>query len=101
MFDGTQSGEQERPIVVTRRVFNAGKEMLAEVEAGATGPAFENAREKAAQCRAAADGIGAAFWDDVFNYLMEREAAGAGTEIVILEEGESYDFETGKVVRKA
>lgn len=78
------------PVVVKRAAYDAGMKLEAAVKAGARGPAFENARDKAAECRAAADERGAAFWEEVFNFLMSRESVSAGTEIVILEEGQVY-----------
>ena len=78
------------PVVVRRAAYDAGMKLEDEVKAGAVGPAFENARDKAAACRAAGDDEGAKFWDEVFDFLMWREGVAAGTEIVILEEGQVY-----------
>ena len=49
--------------------------------------------------RAAGDAAGAAFWDEVFRFTMTRECVAAGTETIILEEGETYDYEEEKVIR--
>jgi hypothetical protein len=78
------------PVVVRRAAYDAGMKLEAQVRAGERGPAFENARDKSAECRAAGDEPGAAFWEEVFNFLMDRESVDAGTETVILEEGETY-----------
>lgn len=95
--DGNE--EREAPVVVTRAVYDVAVKLDAQVKASRTGPAFETAREKAAQCLAAGDRDGAALWNDVFNYLMTVESVGADTETVILEKGESYDFEKSEIIR--
>jgi hypothetical protein len=87
------------PVVVKRTVYDAGMKLEAAVKAGVRGPAFENARDKTAECRAAGDAPGAAFWEEVFNFLMGRESVKAGTDIVILEEGETWDSDAGDVIR--
>jgi hypothetical protein len=78
------------PTVVRRVAYEAGMKLEAEVKAGASGPAFDIARDKAAACRAAGDGTGAAFWNEVFDFLATRESVSAGTPIIVLEEGETY-----------
>lgn len=49
------------PVVVNRTVYDAGMRLEAAVNAGIRGPAFENTRDKALECRAAGDAAGAAF----------------------------------------
>lgn len=88
----------EGPVVVGRPAYDAGMKLEAEVKAG-TGPAFEMAREKAAEFRTAGKTEDAAFWTEVFHFLMTRESVGAETEIIILEEGERYDWDEGEVKR--
>jgi len=90
--------EREGPVVVRRAAYDAGMKL----EAGrktADPPAFEIAREQAAQFRAAGKPDEAAFWDEVFQFLMTRESVGAETETIILEHGETYDWDEGKVIR--
>jgi hypothetical protein len=89
----------EGPVVVKRAVYDAGMKLEAEVDGGAGGPAFSSAEEKAAACREAGDTAGAAFWDEVFRFTMTRECVAAGTGTIILEEGETYDYEEEKVIR--
>jgi hypothetical protein len=89
----------EGPVVVKRAVYDAGMKLEAEVDGGADGPAFSNAEDKATSCRAAGDTAGAAFWDEVFRFTMTRECVAAGTGTIILEEGETYDYEEEKVIR--
>lgn len=87
------------PVVVGRAAYDAGVKLEAEVKAGVRGPAFENARDKALKCRTAGDAPGAAFWEEVFNFLTWRESVDAGTETVILEEGETWDADAGEIIR--
>jgi hypothetical protein len=89
----------EGPVVVKRAVYDAGMKLEAEVDGGADGPAFSNAEDKATACRAAGDTAGAAFWDEVFRFTMTRECVAAGNEIIILEEGETWDDDEGKVIK--
>jgi hypothetical protein len=89
----------EGPVVVRRPVYDAGMKLEDEVKAGANGPAFENAREKGHECHAAGDAAGAAFWYETFRFLMTRECVAACTETLILEEGETYDYENEEVIR--
>jgi hypothetical protein len=91
--------EMPGPVVVRRAAYDAGMNLEAEVKAGVRGPAFENARDKALKYRAAGDAPGAAFWEEVFNFLTWRESVAAGTDIVILEQGDTWDAETRKVFR--
>ena len=86
------------PIVVKRATYDAGMKLEAEEKAG-KGTAFTIAEDKAAECRAAGDESGAAFWTEVYQFTMTRECVDAGTEIIILEDGESYDYENEKVIR--
>jgi hypothetical protein len=88
----------EGPVVVKRAAYDAGMKLEAEERAGA-GTAFTIAEDKASSCREAGDTAGAAFWDEVFRFTMTRECVAAGTAIIILEEGETYDYEEEKVIR--
>jgi hypothetical protein len=89
----------EGPVVVKRAVYEAGMKLEAEVDGGAGGPAFSNAEDKATACREAGDTAGAAFWDETFRFPMTRECVAAGTETIILEEGETYDYDKEEVIR--
>ena len=92
------AGDDIGPIVVRRAAFDAGMKLEGEEREG-KGTAFTIAEDKAAECREAGDEPGAAFWTEVYQFTMTRECVDAGTEIIILEEGESWDDEEGKVVR--
>jgi len=95
----TDDDAGEGPVVVKRAVYDAGMKLEAEVDEGGSGPAFSNAEDKATSCRAAGDMAGAAFWDKTFRFLMTRECVAAGTKTLILEEGETYDYDGEKVIR--
>jgi hypothetical protein len=86
-------------VVVNRAVYDAGMKLETEVDGGADGPAFSNAEDKATSCRAVGDTAGAAFWDETFRFLMTRECLAAGTETIIIEPGETYDYEEERVIR--
>ncbi len=91
-------GLGEGPVVVRRAVYEAGMKLEAEEKAG-KGTAFTIAEDKATACRKAGDTSGAAFWDEVFRFTMTRECVAAGTETIILEDGETYDYENEEVIR--
>jgi hypothetical protein len=78
------------PVVVRRVAYDAGMKLEAAVTAGERGPAFEIAWGKMHECHAAGDATGTAFWEEVHNFLMERESVDADVETIILEEGETY-----------
>ena len=88
----------EGPVVVKRAAYEAGTTLEAEEKAG-KGTAFTIAEDKAAACREAGDETGAAFWTKVYQYTMTRECVAAGTETIILEEGETWDDDEGKVIK--
>ena len=94
-----QEDLSEGPVVVKRAVYDAATKHAAEVEAAGRGPAFEAAREKVHECHAAGDAAGEARWEEIFRFLMWRESVAAGTQTVILEDGETYDFENEEVIR--
>jgi hypothetical protein len=99
MFYNDSNEVPEGPVVVRRPVYDAGMKLEAEVKAGANGPAFENARGKVHECHEAGDAAGEAWWEEIFNFLMWSECVAAGTETVILEDGETWDDEEEKVIR--
>ena len=88
----------EGPVVVKRAAYDAGMKLESEEKAG-KGTAFTIAEDKATACREAGDTAGASFWDEVFRFTMTRECVAAGTEIIILEEGETYDYDNEEVIR--
>ena len=90
--------EREGPVVVRRPVYDAGMKLEAKVKAGDP-PAFETARAEAAKFREAGKADDAAFWTEIYQFLMWRESVGADTETIILEEGEAWDADEGEVIR--
>jgi hypothetical protein len=51
------------------------------------------------ECHAAGDAAGAARWEEIFKFLMWRESVDAGTDTIILEDGETYDYENEEVIK--
>jgi hypothetical protein len=51
------------------------------------------------ECHAAGDAAGEKWWEEIFNFLMWSECVAAGTETVILEDGETWDDDEGEVIR--
>ena len=101
MFYNDSNEVPEGPVVVRRPVYDAGMKLEDEVKAGASGPAFENAREKVHACHAAGDAAGEAWWEEIFRFLMWRDSVAAGTETIILEDGETYDYENEEVIKRS
>jgi hypothetical protein len=97
-YDEDRERREDEPILVRRAVNDAGQKLWDEVQPGA-GPAFEKANKKADECGAAGDKDGQAFWSSVAAHLMDREFATAGTETIILEEGDVWDSENEEVIR--
>lgn len=94
----TDASDDIGPIVVRRTIYDAGMKLEAEEREG-KGTAFTIAEDKASQCREAGDETGAAFWTEVYQFTMTRECVDEGTEIIILEEGESYDYENEEIIK--
>ena len=78
--------------------YDAGMKLEAE-EKGGKGTVFTIAEDKATACREAGDTAGAALWDEVYRFTMTRECVAAGTETIILEEGETYDYDKEEVIK--
>ena len=91
----------EGPVVVRRPIHDAGMKLEADVKAGTHGPAFEIARRRAEEFREAGKADDARFWTEVYDFLMTRESVGAEVETIILEEGEVYDWNVGKIERRS
>src|SRR5581483_2109667 len=84
-------------IVVQRQHYEAGMEVLKTAALG--NEAFAAAEKRRDECRAQGDEAGAAFWNSVWSFLMNKAVVAAGAEAVILEEGEEWDAEKEKVIR--
>jgi len=82
------------PVVVRRAVYDAATAVKAEGM-----PAFEHARLQVEIYREADDKGNAAFWEDIFNFLMWQQSVAAETKMVILEDGEEWDANAGAVIR--
>jgi hypothetical protein len=92
--------DEPGPIVVRRPVYDAGIKLEAEEAAGGW-TSFDAAEAKMDEAKAGGKTNEAAFWKEVHDFCMTREGVAAGTELVILEEGETYNWKLGKVERKS
>jgi hypothetical protein len=86
----------EKRVLVRREHYDAGMKILATAEPG--NAAFAVAEERAAECKAAGDQAGVAFWGKVYGFLMDKVAAAGDAETVILEAGEEWDGENERVI---
>ena len=86
--------------MVRRPVYDAGIKLEAEEAAGGW-TSFDAAEAKVDEASAAGKTDEAAFWKEVYDFCMTREGVAAGTAVVILEEGETYNWNLGRVERKS
>jgi hypothetical protein len=86
------------PIVVRRTVYEATRRFEKKLGAEAPG-AVGAAQNKADGYRDAGNARAAARWYDIYKYLMWQESVPAGTATIILEAGETYDYENEKVIK--
>jgi hypothetical protein len=93
--------DDQGPIVVRRPVYEAGIKLEAEEAAGSGWKSFDAAEAKMDEFKAAGKTDEAAFWKEVYDFCMTREGVAAGTQVVILEDGETYNWHAGKVERKS
>ena len=90
------------PVVVRRAAYDAAKKLEKQLKARKVkDPAFVMAEKKMDDFRAAGKTDEAAFWKEVHDYLMSRESVGASVKTIVLDEGESYNRDLGKVERKS
>ena len=90
------------PIVVKRAVYEEGLRLADDEKAGRTGgdKCFWVAERKRDERKEAGDQAGAAYWDEVREFAFEYDVCrDKETEIIILEEGETFDFTKGEVIR--
>ena len=92
--------DDQGPIVVRRPVYEAGIR-LEEAEAAGGIQSFDEAEARMDESKAAGKTDEAAFWKEVYDFCMTREGVAADTEVIILEEGETYNWNVGKVERKS
>ncbi len=100
MVNYNDDEDDQGPIVVRRPVYEAGIK-LEQAEAAGGIQSFDEAEANMDECKAAGKADEAAFWKEVYDFCMTRESVGADTEVVILEEGETYDWDKGKVIRRS
>lgn len=88
------------PVVVRRPAYEAAKKLEKSLKRRKIGdPAFVVAEKKMDDLRAAGKKDEAAFWKEVHDYLMSRESVAREVKTVVLDEGERYDWDLGKVIR--
>ena len=86
------------PIVVRRTVYEAALRFEKTLGPGAPG-AIGIAQARAENAKEQGKPKAASRWWEIHEYLMNRACSAAGTKTVILEAGETYDFENDKVIK--
>jgi hypothetical protein len=88
----------EGPVVVRRTIHEAALRFEKSMGPGAPG-AIGEAQDRMDKAYKAARPRAAARWRAIYRYLMGLAAVARRTRTVILETGESYDFENDRVIR--
>lgn len=90
------------PVVVRRAAYDEAKKLEKSLKRRkVSDPAFVMAEKKMDDLRAAGKTEEAAFWKEVHDYLMSRESVAKNVKTVVLEDGETYNWNVGKVERKS
>jgi hypothetical protein len=100
--DDALDDEVYGPIVVKRAVYEEGLRLADDEKAGRTkgDKCFWVAERKANERKAAGDEAGAAYWNEVREFAFEYDVCrDKETEIIVLEEGETFDFKKREVIR--
>ena len=88
--------------MVRRAAYEAAKKLEKSLKRRkVTDPAFVMAEKKMDDLKAAGKTDEAAFWKEVHDYLMSRENVAANVKTIVLDEGETYNWDSGKVERKS
>jgi len=87
------------PIVVRRTIRDAARAFEKTLGPGAPS-AIGIAQARAEQAKEQGKPKAASRWWDIHEYLMNRACSAAGTKTVILEAGETYDFENDQVIKR-
>ena len=88
----------EGPVVVRRTIYEAALRFEKSMGPGAPG-AIGEAQDRMDKAYKAGKPRAAARWKAIYRYLMGLAAVAKRTRTVILETGESYDFENDRVIR--
>ena len=88
----------EGPVVVRRTIYEAALRFEKSMGPGAPG-AIGEGQDRMDKAYQAGRPRAAARWRAIYRYLMGLAAVARRTRTVILETGESYDFERGRVIR--
>jgi len=97
-YEDDDPTREEGPVIVKRAVHDAALRFEKTMGPGAPG-AIGEAQGRAEKSRDAGKARTAARWWAIYRYLMTRAGAAKGTRTVILEAGESYDFERGRKIK--
>ena len=97
-YEDDDPTREEGPVIVTRAAHDAARKFEKTMGPGAPG-AIGEAQRRMDEASKAGKPRAAARWTEIYRYLMTRAGAAKGTRTVILEAGDSYDFESGKVIR--
>ena len=93
--DGLSAG----PVVVRRAIYDETEKLRAEREPG--GPsAVYIASGRMQTYQDEGDTENAALWAAIYHYLMELDCSKPDAPLVILEEGETWDWQQEKVIRQ-
>ena len=97
-YEDEDPTREEGPIVVRRTIYEAALRFEKSMGPGAPG-AIGEAQDRMDKAYKAARPRAAARWRAIYRYLMGLAAVARRTRTVILETGESYDFENDRVIR--
>ena len=97
-YEDDDPAMDEGPVVVRRTIYEAALRFEKSMGTGAPG-AIGEAQDRMDKAYKAGRSRAAARWTAIYRYLMGLAAVARRTRTVILETGESYDFERGRVIR--
>jgi hypothetical protein len=96
-LDDDEDGLSAGPVVVRRAIYDETEKLQAEREPGAPS-SVTIAAGRAQSYQDEGDNANAALWGEIHHYLMELECVRADASIIILEAGETWDWQLEKVV---
>jgi hypothetical protein len=97
-YEDEDPTREEGPIVVRRTIYEAALRFEKSMGPGAPG-AIGEAQDRMDKAYQAGRPRAAARWRAIYRYLMGLAAVAKRARTVILETGESYDFENDRVIR--
>jgi hypothetical protein len=97
-YEDDDPTREEGPIVVKRAVYEAALRFEKAMGPGAPG-AIGEAQDRAEKSRDAGKPRTAEKWWAIYRFLMECACVASRSEAIILEPGETWDAEAGKVIK--